>query len=257
MIKRLSLYTLTLPLTLALTQCSSTLQSESGLYDVTLKHSYKDPVDGTWLWDGVHPYAHSKNVRLYLAPLDVSLIAKKHPKLAPLLVKQFQQRVFEQFSDFLEKHHKGEDLNWELTTDPRGAQMRIDFALVKFTPQYPVLRTMITAGSFFSPVPGVGTVAAYFTEGSIGVEATIRDTKTQQLYLAFKDSNRKTAYLYTKEAYTSTGQANTNFKHWASKMAILMSRCQTDGMCYLHYKDNIEKKSWLRALWDQAPIPGL
>ncbi len=255
--KHLLLFPLILLSALLLTQCSSSLKSESGLYDVTLKHSYKDPVDGTWLWDGAHPYANTKNVRLYLAPLDVSLIAQKHPKLAPLLVEQFQQRVFEQFSYFLKKHNKHDSLNWQLTTDPRGAQMRINFALVKFTPQYPALRTLVTAASLFSPVPGVGTVAAYFTEGSIAVEATIRDTKTQQLYLAFKDSNRKTAYLYTKEAYMSTGQANTNFKHWASKMATLMSRCQSDGLCYTHYKDDIKKKSWLRALWDQAPIPGL
>ncbi len=244
-------------LLLALSSCKSTLKSESGLYDVPLKHSYKDPVDGSWLWDGVHPYAYSKNVRIYLAPIDVSLIAKKHPTLAPLLAEQFKKRIEEQFSAFFKKHNKRNDIGWELTTNPKGAQMRLNFAVVKFTPQYPVLRTLITAGSFFSPIPGVGTVAATFVEGSIGMEATVRDTSSKQLYLAFKDSNRKPVFLYQANAYSSTGQADTNFSHWASKMASLMSQCQTDGSCYVDYQNKVNSKNWLRAAWEHLPIPEL
>ncbi len=242
---------------LLLTSCQSTLKSESGLYDVKLKHSYKDPVDGSWLWDGVHPYAYSKNVGIYLAPLDVSLIQEKYPDLAPLLAEQFQESIRTQFSEFLAEHNKKDNIGWFITDKPEGAKMRLNLAIVKFTPQYPVLRTLTTIGSFFSPIPGTGTVAAYFTEGSIGVEATIRDEKTKQLYLAFKDSNRKPAFIYTANAYSSTGQAEVNFRHWATKMASLMSQCQTDGSCYIHYQNQVDNRSWYRALWDHIPLPEL
>ncbi len=242
-------------LVLLLSACSSTLKSESGLYDVKLESSYKDPVDGSWVWDGTHPYAYSKNVRVYLAPLDVSLIQKEHPELAPLLAKQFEERIFEQFSKFLDEHNLKDGIGWKLTKDPKGAQMRINFAVVKFSPQYPALRTLATLGSLFSPIPGTGTVAAYFVEGSIGVEATIRDTKTNQLYLAFKDSNRQPAYIYTADAYSTLGQANANFKHWSAKMASLMSQCQTDGSCYVHYQNTVDSRNWLEALWEHIPFP--
>ncbi len=241
----------------SMSSCSSTLKSESGLYDVPLKHSYKDPVDGSWLWDGEHPYAYAKNVRIYLAPIDVSLIAKDHPKLAPLLADQFKERIEEQFNNFLEKHNKIDDIGWTLTTNPKGAQMQLNFAVVKFTPQYPVLRSLITAGSFFSPIPGVATVAASFTEGSIGMEATLRDTGNNQLYLAFKDSNRRPVFLYEANSYSSTGQADTNFNYWATKMASLMSQCQTDGACYVDYQNKVNSKNWLQAAWEHLPIPEL
>ncbi len=240
---------------LLLNSCSSTLESESGLYDVKLENCYKDPVDGSWVWDGTHPYAHSKNIRLYLAPLDLSLISKEHPDLAPLLAEQFEERIFEQFSEYLNAHNTEGGIGWSLTKDPKGAQMRINFAVVKFSPQYPVLRTLIAAGSLFSPIPGTGTIAASFAEGSIEVEATIRDTKTNQLYLAFKDSNRKSAYIYTASAYSSIGQADINFKHWAAKMASLLSKCQTEETCYVDYQTEVDNKHWLAALWEHIPFP--
>ena len=70
--------------------CQQRMQSESGLYNVTLQKNIKVPVNGYWTWGKGNPYACKKDLRIYIHPMDVSLIMKKDPEAAPVMAIQMQ-----------------------------------------------------------------------------------------------------------------------------------------------------------------------
>lgn len=213
-------------LSLLFTSCARhPLASESGLYDVQLQHSWKAPVDGAWVWGEGHPFPNKKGGYIYVAPLDISKVVNDEPELAPLMVPQMHAYVVEELSRELRKNYIPGKQEWQLTFDPKQADIRIDMALVHFRPQRPFLRLFSSIGSFFSPVPGVGTVAGRFAEGDICIEITICNNHNGALLAAFKDSNREKTRLFKAEAYSRSGNADANLQAWAHGLARLFGEC--------------------------------
>lgn len=209
-------------LSLFFASCSQhPLTSESGLYDVKLEHSWKAPVDGAWVWGKGSPFAKQKRGYIYVAPLDISKVVEDEPELAPLMVPQMHAYVVEELSSELRKNYIPGKQEWQLTFDPKQADIRIDMALVHFRPQNPFLRLFSGIGSLFSPVPGVGTVAGRFAEGDICIEIAIRNNHNGELLAAFKDSNREKTRLYKSDAYSRSGNADANLRAWARGLARL------------------------------------
>ncbi len=202
------------------------LTSESGLYDVKLEHSWKAPVRGGWVWGKGDPFPDLKKGFIYVAPLDISKVVEKEPELAPLMVPQMHAYVVEELSQELRKLAEPGKREWQLTFEPKQADVRIDMALVGFRPQRPGLRIFSSIGSLFSPIPGVGTVAGHFAEGDICIEMTIRNNHNGVLLAAFKDSNRKKTRLFRADAYSRSGNADANLQAWARALARLFEESQ-------------------------------
>lgn len=205
-----------------------TLVSESGLYDVKLNRSLKIMVNGGWTWGGGNPYLHQKTGAIYIAPMDISKVEQDEPELAPLMVPQMHQYMVDFIDKALQESNAANKANWTLTDDPAKSDIRIDTALVHFRPQRPGLRILSSIGGHFVKVPGVTGVVGKFAEGDICIELTIRDSKSGQLYMACKDSNRKTARLISAEAYKRSGNADVNLKAWAEKLGKLIRYCSPD-----------------------------
>lgn len=204
-----------------LTACGHNLQSESGLYNVKLERSVKSPVDGGWTWGKGNPYLGKKKGAIYVAPLNISMVVNEEPELAPLMIPQMHAYMVEELAASLKDCNRCNGTDWKLTFNPAEADIRIDTALVKFERQHPVMRVISGILRIISPVPGVGRVVGCFSTGDITIEAAIRDCRNGELLLAFKDSNHKTARLYSAEAYSRTGNADVNLKAWAHFIAKL------------------------------------
>ncbi len=217
-------------LLLVITSCRHTLESESGLYDVRLERSFKTAVDGIWLWGGGNPYENQKSGWVYIAPMNVSQLKGADPGLLQLLQIQMYSNMVTDIGTALTESNKVNGTEWRVTDNPLQADLRIDTALVHFKPQRPGFRILSGVLSIFSPVPGASNVAAYFGEGDVCLESTLRDTRTGQLLAAFKDSNRKKARLYTAEAYSRTGNADVNLQNWAKRMGQLLRECGLDRL---------------------------
>ena len=220
------------------------LVSESGLYDVKLERNLKAGVDGGWTWGEGNAYSKQKNGAIYIAPLDISLVEKKQPKLAPLMVPQMHDYVVQYVSNALDEANKANKTNWKLTDKPDEATVRVDMALVRFRPQRPGLRLLSGLGGHFIKIPGISDVVGKFSKGDICMEMTIRDGRTGRLYLACKDSNRKTARLISSEAYKRKGNADVNLRGWAQKLARVIRECFPDRLGNETLKQKIEERSW-------------
>lgn len=244
----------TTPATLALaalllTSCGSSLESESGLYDVELKHSIKVPIDGWWSWGKGPVFKDKKSGYVYIAPLDISLVKEDEPELSALLVPQMHDYMVAYLTRVLDEANKANHTRWKITTDPSKADFRMDMAVVSLHPQRPVLRWIFFVGSFFSPIPGTGTIAGKFTNGDICIEFTIRNNRTGELLYAMKDSNRATTRLYKSEAYNSEGQADKNLQIWAQKIARLVRFYTSDKYSNQDISDLVNNTSVVRALF--------
>ena len=215
---------------LVTTGCRHTLRSESGLYHVELERNYKVAADGVWLWGGGNPYAAQKVGRVYVAPMDVSHVRDADAHLLQLLQIQMYSNLVTSIGTSLKEANKVNGTDWRVTDNPAEACVRIDTALVHFKPQRPVFRVLSGVFSIFSPVPGAGSVAAYLGEGDVCLECTFRDIRTGQLLLAFKDSNRKKARLYTAEAYSAEGNADVNLQDWAERIGHTFRACGLDKL---------------------------
>lgn len=244
----------TTPATLALaalllTSCGSSLESESGLYDVELKHSIKVPIDGWWSWGKGPVFKDKKSGYVYIAPLDISLVKEDEPELSALLVPQMHDYMVAYLTRVLDEANKANHTRWKITTDPSKADFRMNMAVVSLRPQRPVLRWIFFVGSFFSPIPGTGTIAGKFTNGDICIEFTIRNNRTGELLYAMKDSNRTTTRLYKSEAYNSEGQADKNLQFWAQKIARLVRFYTSDKYSNQDISDLVNNTSVVRALF--------
>ena len=244
----------TTPATLALaalilSSCGSSLESESGLYDVELKHSIKVPIDGWWSWGKGPVFRDKKSGYVYIAPLDISLVQEDEPELSALLVPQMHDYMIAYLTRVLDEANKANHTRWKITTDPSKADFRMNMAVVSLRPQRPVLRWIFFVGSFFSPIPGTGTIAGKFTNGDICIEFTIRNNRTGELLYAMKDSNRATTRLYKAEAYHSEGQADKNLQIWAQKIARLVRFYTSDKYSNQDISDLVNNTSVVRALF--------
>lgn len=229
-----------------LASCRS-LDSESGLYDVKLGHTYKVPVDGIWFWGKGNPFPGKTDGAIYVAPMDVSLVAKEEPERVQLLRPQMYEYIVTDLHDSLAEANRANNMSWKLTANPAGADLRIDIALVHFKPQRPGLRLLSSIGGHFVKVPGVSDVVGHFAEGDIRIEVAIRNNRDGQLLMAAKDSNRKKARLYSADAYSRTGNADVNLRAWAHKIAVLVREGFPDKS-HKTIKERIEDRN----LWDAA-----
>lgn len=221
-----------------------TLKSESGLYNVTLERYAKADVDGLWTWGKGNPYTHLKNGSIYIAPLDISKVQKAQPKLAPLMVPQMHGYVVKEVGKSLREANAANGTNWHITDKPGEATIRVDMALVHFRPQRPGMRVLSSLGGPFVKIPGVSDVVGRFAKGDICLEMTIRDAKTGQLLMACKDSNSESAWLISAEAYSKTGNADVNLKHWAERLALLVRVSAHDKLGDKTIKQLLKERGW-------------
>lgn len=230
---------------MALVSCQHKLESESGLYNVKLNHNTKVLVDGAWTWGKGNPYAHHQTGKIYIHPMNISKVSKEHPKTAQIMVVQMQDYMTQAFAAQLKDLNRKNHVKWSLTTNPAEADVCFNTALVKFKPQKPALKAVSSVGGLIGGVPGASKLLGIIADGDIVIEGTIRDTKSGQLLLAFKDSNRKQVRLYTKEAYSETGNADANLKEWAHNLAELMRMSAYDQLGDSTLKKKVEERSYL------------
>ena len=230
--------------------CSScsmvrTLKSESGLYDVPLESSMKASVDGWWSWGKGNPYALQKKGFIYISPMDISKVVESEPERAPLMVPQMFEYVVQGVIRSLKESNAANGTDWQVTTQEKDADIRVDMALVHFRPQRPGLRLLSSVGGHFVKVPGVSDVVGRFAEGDICIELTIRDARNGTLYFACKDSNRKTAKLYSSDAYSRSGNADVNLRYWAERLAKLIRASAPDRLGNATLREKLEQRSWV------------
>lgn len=231
-----------------LASCGHTLKSESGLYDVALKHYGKLPVDGIWTHGKGNPYINQKRGYIYVNPLDISQVHNQYPDMTRVMAYQMQDYVVQALVADLAELNAANNVNWQLTTDPAQADMRIDMALVHFVPQRPGLKILSAIGLATAPVPGVGTVIGRVAAGDICLECTMRDCKTNALLLAFKDSNRKMARIFTAEAYSKDGNADVNLQEWAKEIARMIRASGPDMLGNQTLQQKVKDMSFGQAL---------
>lgn len=198
-------------------QCT-TLQSESGLYDVSLERNIKLDVKGSWFTDTPDPNIQQQEGSLYIAPLDIRLVHEEEPELSTILQQKMGEYLQESISTTLQETQS----NWNIVAIPETATLRIDLAIVHFRPQKPLLNLTGQIAGHFSPVPFIGDAVETIAGGDIVMEGTIRDVKTGELLVAFKDSNRKKGRLYDGSMFTKLGPAEASLKSWAYSLSQLI-----------------------------------
>lgn len=238
---------LLLLLPLLLCQCTD-LRSESGLYNVPLEKHLKLDVDGSWFANKPELFNRVQNGSLYLAPLNIQAVSQKEPELAPVLQQQMDTYLREAVTDALTQTHS----RWTVTDNPAAATLRIDMAVVRLKPQRPALNIAGKIGSIFSPVPFVGNATEALAGGDIVVEGTVRDVKTGQLLMAFKDSNRKKGRIINGTAFTRSGQAEASLKSWAHSVGQLILAAHTAAATGKSVEQLIEEESIGHALLRRA-----
>ena len=107
------LFTIPALCSLAIVSCQHRLESESGLYNVELQHNPKVLVDGGWSWGKGNPYAHQKSGKIYIHPMNISKVSKKHPKTAQVMVVQMQDYMVQEFAVQLKELNRANRINWK------------------------------------------------------------------------------------------------------------------------------------------------
>ncbi len=237
---------------LAIISCQQKMQSETGLYKVELQKNIKVPVKGYWTWGKGNPYANKKDLRIYIHPMDVSRIMKSDPEAAPIMAVQMQDYMVQAIAASLREANAANNTTWAITANPAESDVCINTALVNFRRQRPVLKTINSVGGSFIDIPGVSNVLGYIADGNVGIECTMRDTRTGQLLMAFKDSNRKKIRLYSKNAYSYTGNADANLKEWAATMARVIRAAAHDKIGDSTLQKRIEEKSYWEVFSQRA-----
>ena len=224
--------------------CQHNLKSESGLYNVELKKNTKVLADGVWSWGKGNPYAGKKTGSIYIHPMDVSMIKAKYPKESRLMVIQMQDYLVQAIVKELKSLNAANHCHWTLTTNPAAADVCIETALVNFRPQKPSVKVVTSVGGAVAGMPGISHIFSIIADGNVTIEGTMRDTRSGQLLLAFKDSNRKTVRLYTEEAYSETGNADANLKEWAGNIAQVIRMSGYDQIGNGTLKEKANQRSY-------------
>lgn len=228
---------------LLLCQCTD-LRSESGLYDVSLEKYHKLDVKGCWFVNNPELFRHEKHGSVYIAPLNIEQVRDKQPELTPVLQQKMGEYMQESVAEALQNCRSA----WTVAPTAQQATLRIDMAVVRFSPQRPALNLAGKIGSLFSPVPGVSNVTEAIAGGNIVVEGTVRDVKTGQLLMAFKDSNRKKGRIINATAFTKLGPAEASLKSWAHSMGTLIMAGHTAAVTGKSVQQQVEDESYAHAL---------
>lgn len=226
-----------------LSSCGPSLRSESGLYNVKLERSIKADVDGFWISSQPNPYAKQRSGLIYIAPLDIRVVRAKFPDMAGPLATQMHGHMIDKMASSIAKMNKESHLSWNITSDRSKADISIELAVVKFSPQNSHLKVLNAVGGWFIPVPGVSTAIGSFAAGNIVVEGVFRDARRGTVMAAFKDSNRATTRLYDKNAYKDLGHADKNMQHWAERIANVIYVTHFDESGRVTLRDDIKNRS--------------
>lgn len=220
------------------------LESETGLYRVKLVHTMKSGVDGVWSWGKGNPYYDKKEGKIFISELQVELIKEQYPKGAEFMVGRMRGYIRDAAQKALAESNAANDANWQLTENPKEADIRVDMAVARFRPQKPILRFVSSVGSLFSPVPGVGSVVTGYSKGDIGIELTIRNVSDNKLLFACKDSNREMSWLISAEAFHKGGNADLSLRVWADRLGKLIRSCSPDRLGRRSIRDRARERSW-------------
>lgn len=229
-----------------LCQCTS-LQSESGLYDVRLERNVKLDVQGSWFTDTPSTETRQEQGSLYLAPLDIQRVCEDEPELSPILQQKMGEYMQEGIAAALQEAQSA----WTIAPAAENATLRIDLAIVHFRPQKPLLNLAGHITSNFIPVPFVGNATDAIAGGDIVLEGTIREVKTGKLLFAFKDSNRKKGKLYNGTMFTKLGPAEASLKSWAYSMSQLIMAEKYAAETDTTVKELIKEEGYGHALMRQ------
>ncbi|MGN0865317.1 MAG: DUF3313 family protein [Akkermansia sp.] len=244
--KRLPLLLGFLLLCVLVSSCSSALRSESGLYDVTLHRSLVSGVDGGWLpQQRLQPTTPEKG-RIFIAPVRTTSIAES--PYAAKLAEDLHRYTCEYLEAALQEANAANHSDWHITPDKEQADYRIDMAIVRFHRQYAATRAAAHVFGWFSPIPGVSSVAEWLAKGSITLELTIRNARTGNLLLAAKDTNPTDARLYSTKTYSATGQAEANLRYWAQELAQLCRDSAADRLGERSLREMLHERG-LRGAW--------
>ena len=231
-----------------LTSCGHTLKSESGLYNVTLESSPKLPVKGYWLSGKGKRINPGTSGLIYVAPLNVKAISNKYPLAARQMRENMNKYLVVELNKAMAEINSKNHTNWQITTTPSAAaDARVDMAVVHFKPQRPFLRVLVEILSFWSPVPMTSTLMSPASSGDICLECTVKNAHTGELLLAFKDENRKKPRYVNKEAYSRDGNADTNLKFWAKRLAFVIRESTYDKSGNKSLKQRVEDMGALDA----------
>lgn len=201
--------------------CGQQLQSESGLYDVQLKHYAKVSVDGFYIADEAGRVMLPERGSICVTPMSVEQVKNgAGADYLPSLQQHMDSYMRTELSAALKEFYPAGE--WTVTDDVNMATVRVDTALVRFRPQHPFLRVVSTLAGPFINVPLVADGVKKFAKGGICIEGTVRLCSDNSLLYAFKDSNRETAALYMREAYRGDGNAELSLRIWAKKLARLI-----------------------------------
>lgn len=237
---------------LMMASCQKSLRSESGLYNVELERNIKVPVRGYWTWGKGNPYSQKTDLRIYIHPMDVSRIMKTDPEAAPVMAYQMQDYLVRAMVLALNEANAVNKTSWQLTTNAAESDVCIHTALVNFRSQRPVLKVANSTAGRFIDIPGVSNVLGHIADGNVTIECCMRDTRTGQLLMAFKDANRKKIRIYSKDAYSYTGNADANLKEWAFSLAKVIRLSAHDKLRDSTFKKQIEEKSYWDAFSQRA-----
>ncbi len=229
-----------------LSSCNTVnLSSVSGLYKVPLQSSFNVALAGYWAADKPNPYAGKKGGTIHVAPLDVSLVTKPYPQLAPKMVPYMRDQMMLKMNGMLAQSNGANNTRWRLTSSASGADIRIKFAVVALRPHQPVVGVVTDALAFVTP-GGIGSLVGMATKGNIVLECTIQNGRTGQMLLAFKDANRASLYAYHKESYQENGNVYANLRVWADSIAELCRESFFDPTKQGTLRQRMEDRS----VWD-------
>ncbi len=225
-------------------QCyqSQKLRSESSLYDVPLEHNSKVLLDGVWFSGTGNPCVNRQKVNFYVAPLNVTLVKDKYPDFPPVMVEQMDTIMTEALTKACDEANTANKTQWKVTHNEAEADISIELAVVSLRKQKPGLHIVAEVLGYVAPT-GVGDAIGLIAEGDITLEGAIRDHRTGELLMAFKDSNRAKLRFYQKDAFLREGNVDANLRIWAEKLARVCRASAHDIMGSDNLKHMIEQRS--------------
>ncbi len=230
-----------------LASCGHTLESESGLYNVTLESSYKIPLHGFWFsGNGAH-YTQQKTGSIYVAPLDVSVVRRTDPEAAAEMQLRMREFVLESLGESLGELNQANHANWTLTNNPAAADLKVDMAIVHYSRQRPGVRILTNVISNWSPIPMTSTLASPLYRGDVCMELTIRNNRTGALLMAVKDENPGAPRYFRSEAYSNIGNGTAALRIWAAKLARIIRECAYDRSEGKNIRQRVEEMDLLDA----------
>ncbi len=207
---------------LASVGCQRDLPPGSPLITHPLVHESSCPLDGIWSARKTGELTKRKTLYVHFSPLGTTLIEGKYPKEAQAMKTLMHDPLVKHVGGALAEIHNKAHTNWQVTEKPGQADIVIETAIVKLKPTKGVINAIGTIGSFFSPIPGTGTIISQFTKGGIGIEGRIVDTRTKRSLFEFKDTNKDETIIFSFNDYGRFGHDEESLEKWAQILAKLI-----------------------------------